>query len=606
MVLNQFLVFLLLCILTPHAVWGFSIERTASYKKIALEQRLAENPQWLKLGHYHPTWNGLPASKIQGDFFLLPPGAQDPEAELLTTIEQLFSESGKTLQCRYLGRVHWLKQVLPLAAEDLQPCPERDDWKKKLGAKEVSIIFASGDVNSPASSFGHTFLKFHNPENTRELELLDYGVNYAAITGDDTGALFALKGLFGFYPGAYSMLPYHQKIREYTNLEGRDLWEYKLKLSESDVAFLVNHLLELDGSYSYYYFSDENCSYQILELLNLVRPTQNLTKNFSDFVIPLDTLRVLQDLNLLAEEKSRPSLQAEWRSRYAGLGLQQKQELREAVKNPQHFKFTDSPTNTEKAEVLEASLSYFAIKEYREKKELKDEKYALAVTRAKLGQITEPLIIAPPKSPLLSPRAQGLYFGFGQSQEKNYLNFKYRRAFHDYLSEDTGLSPFTQLEVVSFNFRYFTETKNLDLTQFTLINIISTSPTNILDHPLSWSLDLGTKPKLAPYFDFGAGTSLDFSQKHPTRFTLLARSENRTENSKYHGAAGAEALLLTKWGQHFRTLLGTKYLYSFTSQDFYWDTQVGVSTSRGSHEFRLEYKNRKEIPDAQVSYIYFL
>jgi len=605
MVLNRLLIFLLVNILAPHFVWGFSFENSANYKKIALEKRLSENPQWLKLGHYHPTWTGKQVSKIRGNFFISPLGAENPEAELLASIDQLFSKENNKLQCRYLGRMRWLKSVLPLQQEDLISCPERDEWKKRLGAKEIYIIFASSDLGSPGSSFGHTFLKFHNPANTQQLELLDYGVNYAAITGEDSGALFALKGLFGYYPGNYSMLPYHQKIREYTNLEGRDLWEYKLKLSEEETEFLVDHLLELDGSFSYYYFADENCSYQILELLNLVRPDWNLTQSFYDFVIPLDTLKVLNDRDLLEDEKLRPSLQAEWRARYAGLNLNEKHELRDIVKSPKEFKFTENLTPKEKAETLEASLSYIAIKEYREQKEFKEDKYALAIQRARLGQVTEPVTITPPASPLLSQRPKGFYLGYGEYDQKNYWSLKYRRAFHDLLSDDTGLTPFVHLEVLSLEFRYFTENQNFDLYQFTLLNVLSTSPTNILDHPLSWVLDLGTRPKLAPYFDFGAGTSFDLTQKKPTRLVLLGRSENRTEDDKYAGYAGLHTLLLTKWGSHFHSLLAAKYLYSFQDHQFFWEPEAGVSFSQGAHELRFEYKNRREVPDWKTSYIFF-
>ena len=417
---------LLVFFLTPPLAWGFSLERTESYKKTVLEEHLYENPQWLRLGHYHPTWTGMQKSKIRGSFFLAPQGDQDPKAELLATLDSLFSDQGGSLQCRYLGRVRWLKSVLNIAAEDLLPCPERDRWKAQLAAEEVYIIFASSDLSSPGSSFGHTFLRLHNPAHTHQLELLDYGVNFAALTGKDTGALFALKGLFGYYPGNYSLLPYHQKIREYTNLEGRDLWEYKLNLSPDEVAFIVDHLLELDGSYSYYYFADENCSYQILELLNLVRPNRHLTRSFYDFVIPLDTLKVLSELNLLEGEKRRPSLQAEWQTRYAVLTLDEKTNLREVLKNPRTFNFSDSLNTKEKASVLEASMSYLAIKEYREQQERKDHKYALALQRARLGQVTDPQVMTPPASPLSSQNPQAAFLGFGKLNEKDYLGSCWR------------------------------------------------------------------------------------------------------------------------------------------------------------------------------------
>jgi hypothetical protein len=435
--------------------------------------------------------------------------------------------------------------------------------------------------------------------------LLDYGVNFAAITGKDTGAIFGLKGLFGLYPGSYSMLPYHQKIREYTNLEGRDIWEYKLNFSENQVALLVDHLLELDGSYSYYFFADENCSYQILEILNVLRPELNLTSSFHDFVIPLDTVRVLQHENLLEGEKLRSSLQAEWRSRYAGLNLSQKKELKDAVKAPKEFKFTEDLSNKEKAETLEATLSYLAIKEYRDQKEYKDDKYTLAVQRAQLGLITEPVEITRPSSPLLSQPSNAAYLGYGQRDQQEFWRFKYRRTFHDLVADSTGMSPFFHLEVVSFDFRYFTENKNLDLYQFTLVNVVSTTPTNILDHPLSWTIDIGTMPKLNPYFDFGAGTSFDLAADPATRWTFLGAAQNRTENDHYAGYAGVEMLLNTKWTNNFRSLLTSNYLYNFQEGGFIWDNQAAISLSKAQNELRLEYKNRKNIPDWQASVIHY-
>ncbi|MCB0370155.1 MAG: DUF4105 domain-containing protein, partial [Bdellovibrionales bacterium] len=258
---------ILLNLLAPLCMWGFSLNNIDAYKEQVINQKLFADPQWLKLGHYHQSSEGHYLSKIQGNFFISPDGNTNPLSELIVTIETFINNPMS--QCKYPARFKWLKQKLQIDQESYH-CSELASWKKKLGAKEIYIVFAAGDLNNPGSSFGHTFIRLHNPNSSSEL--LDYGVNFAAYTENDSGALYALKGLFGFYKGSYSMLPYHQKIREYTNLEGRDLWEYKLDLSPDEVDFIIDHLLELDGSYSYYYFSDENCSYQILELLNIVRP----------------------------------------------------------------------------------------------------------------------------------------------------------------------------------------------------------------------------------------------------------------------------------------------------------------------------------------------
>ncbi len=202
-------------------------------------------------------------------------------------------------------------------------------------------------------------------------------------------------------------------MREYTNLEGRDLWEYRLNLSAEEVTFLIDHLLELDGSFAPYYFADDNCSQQILELIEVAKPHLNLASQFHDITIPLDTVKALANKGMLSGEKVRLSLQTEWRTRYTDLHYSEKSALREIVRNPIFIKEQNSGfsflTAKEQARTLEVSLSYLAIQEYREQKDRKEEKYTLSLARAKIGSQTEPLIIPTPLSPLLSSPS-GLLF----------------------------------------------------------------------------------------------------------------------------------------------------------------------------------------------------
>ncbi len=66
------------------------------------------------------------------------------------------------------------------------------------------MVFASGYVNSPASMFGHTFLRIDSSlENS---PLLSFAVNYAALTDPkDGGIAFTVKGMLGGYKGYYSV-----------------------------------------------------------------------------------------------------------------------------------------------------------------------------------------------------------------------------------------------------------------------------------------------------------------------------------------------------------------------------------------------------------------
>ena len=120
-------------------------------------------------------------------------------------------------------------------------------------------------------------------------------VNYGAAVDDDNGLQFALYGLTGGYPGTYSVMPYHQLVRKYSDYENRDIWEYQLNLTATEVRRLLEHLWELQSNYADYYFFDENCSYQLLFLLDVARPGLALTDRFEVYAIPVDTVRAVVD-----------------------------------------------------------------------------------------------------------------------------------------------------------------------------------------------------------------------------------------------------------------------------------------------------------------------
>ena len=91
---------------------------------------------------------------------------------------------------------------------------------------------------------------------------------------EKNGLTFAIQGLIGGYPGTFSVLPYYIKVREYSNLENRDLWEYELNLSPEEIEIFVDHLWELGSTYFAYYYLSENCSYHVLGLLE-ASPSQH-------------------------------------------------------------------------------------------------------------------------------------------------------------------------------------------------------------------------------------------------------------------------------------------------------------------------------------------
>ena len=141
--------------------------------------------------------------------------------------------------------------------------------------------------------FGHTLLRVDQKGQTEQTRILAYTINYAAEVPPDVGISYAFKGLFGGYKGFFSTIPYYIKVQEYRDIENRDIWEYKLNLTDEQLHKLLMHAWELGNAYFDYFFFKENCSYHLLSLLEAANPDWHLTDQFVLWTVPADTVRLM-------------------------------------------------------------------------------------------------------------------------------------------------------------------------------------------------------------------------------------------------------------------------------------------------------------------------
>ena len=175
----------------------------------ANEKQLFAQKKWQMLLHYKENFFGGVTSEVDGnDFFTSSSGKHDPKAELEATLASFFSNEEHpyiklTPQCRFVARFYWLNQELTFDPNQLaiQSCPKYSDFKNGVNAKAITIIFPSAHPHGPASMFGHTSLKIDKHSQTPETRMLDYTLNFAAITGPDRGIAYALGGLSGGFKG---------------------------------------------------------------------------------------------------------------------------------------------------------------------------------------------------------------------------------------------------------------------------------------------------------------------------------------------------------------------------------------------------------------------
>ena len=147
-------------------------------------------------------------------------------------------------------------------------------------AKHVSMVFATENPRSPVSSFGHSFLVFHNDADPEPSALA------LEFFGDYKATAFLARSVFGTVPGGFALTEFHRKSDD-SNLEDRDLLIAHLTLSEFEKKkMLVELLKELQGERPYNFFF-LNCSNYVYSLVN------NATENQCGralFITPLESV----------------------------------------------------------------------------------------------------------------------------------------------------------------------------------------------------------------------------------------------------------------------------------------------------------------------------
>lgn len=489
---------------------------------------LAADPYWQRLLRDPSPDDGRYASNVTlPGFFLAADGARDAEAELRATLIALAAPdtTGRDdhAACRFPARRQWLAQKLPdQSAHWPRPaCPAVSAWLQGLDVAQATLVFASDYLNNPSSMFGHTLLRLDASTQTDDTRLLAYAINYSAQTNTSNGLEFAYKGLTGGYPGAFSLLPYYEKVKEYNDWESRDLWEYELNLSRDEVRTLVLTYRDWEGVTSPYYFLSRNCSYELLGLLEMARPGLRLQARFPVAAIPSDTLRaVLEQPGLLKR--------VTWR---AASGT------RQAATMARNDHATNRAALALMTEPEKTLLALTSMQQARALELAHDDLYVRHVNReahadspVKLRQLLQrrsrmdvPDQRVAPERPAVDP-AHGhdtarWSLGTGHDHE-NSLRIGLRPAYHDWLDPSPGYRAGARVDFLDLNLR--AGPSGLGVHSASVVAIDSLAPLNPLRTPLSWSVRLGVDQALSDrsgdprnhtisVFEGGAGVAIQMA-----------------------------------------------------------------------------------------------
>jgi hypothetical protein len=280
-----------------------SASESAQYIQKAHDLRLGEDHFWRSLLHF----KGKSSQILGKDFFLSAQGRFDAQAELDATIDAYFTHKqrvekeigDKAIVCIFPARYMWLNQKLglPNYQDAITICPALNDWARLNEIQSVSVLYVSGYLGNPASSFGHVLLNFKTENSDTLLGLSDTSISFGAIVpAHENMMLYILKGLFGGYYSTFSDKYFYAHDQVYSNKEFRDIWEYSLNLSEFDKKMLIYHIAELLTMRYRYFFLNANCAHRIAILLDIFIKESVYNHDYPIYV-PEELFHRLEDID---------------------------------------------------------------------------------------------------------------------------------------------------------------------------------------------------------------------------------------------------------------------------------------------------------------------
>ncbi|MFW1953060.1 DUF4105 domain-containing protein [Acinetobacter beijerinckii] len=477
-----------------------------NYLQIAEQKQLQQDITWQRLMYGDQSQN----SEVAYDgYFYAKDGKNNLKGELEADVKALFinTAENQSIRCKFPARSRWLIQQLNIDTEKLPivKCPEFDQWINQIKPHKATLIYATDFMGNPSSMFGHTLLRL-DPKDQKQLNLVSYAVNYAATVSGEDNWSYAWKGLTGQYPGEYSLMPYYRKVKEYGDFESRDLWEYELNLTPEETRFLVEHIWEMQHVSFPYYFVSDNCAYRLLGLIDLVRPNLDLKKQFNYAAIPIETLKVVDQQDLVKEVVYRPALETQLLS-------QAKQHGTPLAKVAHQVAFQDVEkaqpllekyNQHDQAKILEMAYDDLYLQYISRQVDADFAQPQLRQLLAERSQIDVEKQRQEPERPKMQPveghHARNLSVNVGEVQGQKFIELGHRQAYHDLIDPQGGYRLGTQLLFLNGNIQY--RDHEFKFEHLDLLTVNSYNPIQPFKSPITWGFNLGWKQEALDHGNF--------------------------------------------------------------------------------------------------------
>lgn len=484
----------------------FYSEKAEKLIEKADELKLYEDSYWRTLLHYKPALFHRSKSLVDDPkFFCAKNGKTNPKAELNATIRAFFEPAPETAEKqdnqnqtdsaqnkkteiqkhpieRFPGRFKWICEKLELSEDDFPYNGDIAYQKKleKLNPGDVFLVFPSSYLKRPASIFGHTFLLVETKNKPR---LTANSISYGAVTNITGGPLYAILGLTGGFKGYYGFETYYEKIRQYSDMDMRDMWECRLNLTDEEKDRMLRHVFDLAGIYSKYFFTSENCSYNLLFFIEAARPSTEATEKISGIVEPLATVKLMDKLGLTEETKYRPSAYSKIEMEKQNLTLKEQKFAKDVCrgkKSVQDFPFEDASPEKQ-AEIWDTASNYLS--SLLTSGKISSEEYrkrfvSVLSARSKIKNIetkTEKI----PDTPEKAHGSKKIALTGGNDVNGGFCGMEFRLCAHEQLETPAGYSENSEISILNAEVRFNPQKNDFYLKKATLISLLSLPASDI-------------------------------------------------------------------------------------------------------------------------------
>jgi hypothetical protein len=244
-------------------------------------QELAEDPWWLSINSWNRSFNGYQSDVVSPKAFNTADGYANPQKDLAAFISDVLNKKN---ECSHFTKRRFLKYKLNVFSDkdrsiierrlrDLPFCAAFEKWAELDAIDHLEIVIASASTSSPASLFGHIFLRaVYDPKKYRKAPGFMPFFQFAVADEQyySEGPFRRLwDGIVGSFDATLYQRPAYLIERDQAVKLGRTLRRFQIHLSKEKIRDVMERVFEGLNSEKFYryYFFNRNCAALFAEFL---------------------------------------------------------------------------------------------------------------------------------------------------------------------------------------------------------------------------------------------------------------------------------------------------------------------------------------------------